>query len=187
MYFPSSPGKLEAESQGSPPHKPPCLGVSYFRDINQPGRLSHWRHWATCRFREGWKSLISVVHRPLRKQKSWEPEKPRHPGLQSRELPGGFGARDPGKAKDRQARSLNWNHQFTQKVLVGKSLFLNWGHGLDAAVCQLKLGQHRAAVTPAGTPWAQMAGSMLASSYIASPTKDVVLHLLWRSMHILLR
>lgn len=61
-------------------------------------------------FREVWKPLISVVHRPLRQQKSSEPKKLRQPGLQSMELPGGFGAQDPGKARDRQVRSLNWNH-----------------------------------------------------------------------------
>lgn len=110
--FPQLPWELEAESQASPPHKLLWLGVSYFGDTNQPGRLSHWWHWTICRFRQGWKFLISEVHRPLREQKCSEPEKLRHPGLQSRELPGGFGAQDLGKTKDRQARSLNWNHQF---------------------------------------------------------------------------
>lgn len=79
--------------------------------MNQLGRLILWRCWTNCRLWEGWKPLISVVHTLLKQQKSSEPENLGHLCLQSRELPGRFGAQDPGKAKGKQARGLTWNHQ----------------------------------------------------------------------------
>jgi len=76
--FPQLSWETGSRIPGQPPHKPLCLGVSCSRDMNRSGRLSHWRHRKTCRFREGWKPLLSVVHRPLGQQKSSESEKLRH-------------------------------------------------------------------------------------------------------------
>lgn len=83
MYFPSAPGKLEAESQGSPSHWLLCLG-----SMNQTRKIILWRYRTIWRLREGWKLLTSVIHRPV---KAWSLKSQ---GMQACSF------------------SLNWNDQF---------------------------------------------------------------------------
>lgn len=173
MYFPSSPGKLEAESQGSPSHWLLCLGVSCLGSMSQTGKIILWTCWAIWRLREGWMLLTSVIHRPL---KAWS--------LKSQ----GMQACSSGNCLValEQASSLNWSHQFHTENSRGQMHVSPSGPSSGCPYLPSEGWLAQSCVNSCWEPWMQRARSTLGSSYMAFPMENGVLPLPWKCTHLLL-